>query len=139
MRNLNWRVELAGLFTLVLGASLLFQLFYVLPYIRNREVKMSKAHQEEITRNIAWKLDIDLRKAENKLTRIAQLEQFRNMDIVNQHRAMTQTVETSERFSSLFVMDAKGWFVSGTVENFPVYTTKSFADRPYFAVPFRLY
>ena len=37
MSKLSWRVELMGLFALILGASLLFQVFYVVPYIQNRQ------------------------------------------------------------------------------------------------------
>lgn len=58
------------------------------------------------------------------------------MDVVNQTQTMVKIVEISTPLSSLFVMDAEGWFVSGTVDNFPVYTTKSYADKPYFIVPF---
>ncbi len=63
-------------------------------------------------------------------------EEFRNMDVVNQTQTMVGIVEISTLLSSLSVMDAEGWFVSGTADNFPVYRTKSYADKPYFIVPF---
>jgi len=135
MRSLSWRVKLTALFTLVLLASLLLQLFYVLPLIQNQQV-MREVHQREVARNIGWELDRYLRRFANELTIIAKGEEFRNMDVVNQTQTMVKIVEISTPLSSLFVMDAEGWFVSGTVDNFPVYTTKSYADKPYFIVPF---
>jgi len=135
MRSLSWRVKLTVLFTLVLLASLLLQLFYVLPLIQNQQV-MREVHQREVARNIGWELDRYLRRFANELTIIAKGEEFRNMDVVNQTQTMVKIVEISTPLSSLFVMDAEGWFVSGTVDNFPVYTTKSYADKPYFIVPF---
>jgi len=135
MRSLSWRVKLTALFTLVLLASLLLQLFCVLPLIQNQQV-MRKVHQREVARNIGWELDRYLRRFANELTIIAKGEEFRNMDVVNQTQTMVKIVEISTPLSSLFVMDAEGWFVSGTVDNFPVYTTKSYADKPYFIVPF---
>ncbi|MBA7467968.1 Sensor histidine kinase RcsC [subsurface metagenome] len=135
MRSLSWRVKLTALFTLVLLASLLLQLFCVLPFIRNQQV-MGETHQREVARNIGWELDRHLTRFANELTIIAKGEEFRNMDVVNQTQTMVEVVEISTSLSSLFVMDAEGWFVSGTVDNFPVYTTKSYADKPYFIVPF---
>ena len=136
MHTLSWRVKFIGLFTLVLGALLLFQLLYIIPYIRNREVEMAETHQEEITRSIARELDIDLLRIKNRLIRIAERPEFRNMDIAEQHSTMAQHVEISLLLSTLFVMDAQGWFVSGTGDNFSDYTNSSYADRDFFAVPF---
>jgi hypothetical protein len=65
MRNSGWGTKLMALFTLILGVSLLFQLFYVVPAVRNREVELTKARQEEIARSIARELDIDLLRVKN--------------------------------------------------------------------------
>ena len=136
MRSLSWRVKLMALFTLVLLASLLLQLFYVLPAIRNQQLEMTKVQQREVARNVGWELERDLNRIANELTTIAKGAEFRNMDVVNQPQVMGEIVEISTSLSSLLVMDAEGWFVSGTVDNFPAYTTKSYADKPYFIVPF---
>jgi diguanylate cyclase (GGDEF)-like protein/PAS domain S-box-containing protein len=127
-----------GLFALILAASLLFQVFYVIPYIRNEAVKATKTHQEEIARSIVWELDHDLQSSKTRLTMIAKQPELRTMDIANQHDYLVKNVETSTLGASLFVMDAEGWFVSSSVskDNFSAYTTKSYADRPYFTVPF---
>jgi len=129
-------MKLTALFTLVLGTSLLFQLFYVLPTIQNREVESTKVHQEEITRNIARELDTDLMQTKDRLTELSKRPEFFNMDSVAQQSAITTIAKGSSRFDSLSVMDAKGCFVSSTAHNLSVFTTKSYADRPYFAVPF---
>ena len=136
MSKLSWRTKLMVLSALILGALLLFQVFYVLPYIRNREVEMTHVHQKEIARNIARELDIDLLRIKNRLTRIAERAEFRNMDIANQQETMIQHEEISLFLTSLSVMNAEGWFVSGSVDDLSPYTTKSYADRPYFTVPF---
>jgi hypothetical protein len=136
MRNLGWGPKLTALFTLILGVSLLFQLFYVVPAVRNREVGLTKAHQEEVARSIARELDIDLLRAKNRLTRMAERAEFRYMDVADQQETMVQQVEISLLVSSLFVMDAGGWFVSGTVDDLSAFTSKSYADAPYFTVPF---
>ena len=71
MRRLSWRVKLTALFTLVLLASLLLQLFCVLPLIRNQQV-MREVHQREVARNIGWELDRYLRRFANELTLYSQ-------------------------------------------------------------------
>ena len=42
MRKVSWSIKLIGLFTVVLIASLLFQLFYMVPYAQDREVGHTK-------------------------------------------------------------------------------------------------
>lgn len=132
MSKLSWRTKLMGLFTLVLGASLLFQLFYVIPTIRSREVEMAEAQQEETTHNITWQLDNDLMGMKNTLVEIAGRAEFRNMDIANQQQTVTQIAEFSPDISSLYVMDAEGWFVAGTAEDLSLYQKKSYTDKPYY-------
>ena len=136
MDKLSWQVRLMGLITLVLGALLVFQVFYVLPTIRTQQVEMAQAQQQEVARNIARELDFDLKRSEETLTKMAQLAAFRNMDLVNQKQIMATIIETSRRFSSLFVMDTEGWFVSGSVEDLSRYQTRSYADELFFSVPF---
>ena len=136
MSRLSWRTKLLALFTLVLGALLLFQLFYIIPNFQDREVEMTIAKQEEISYHIAREVDIDLFRIEDRLKRIAKLPEFYNMDIDNQHSIMVQHEDISLLISSLFVLDDKGWFICGNLDNISVYTTCSYADKPYFFVPF---
>jgi len=121
MSNLSWRAKLMGLFILVLGASLLFQLFYVIPTIRSREVDMAEVRQKEIAQSIARELDTDLAGMENILRKMAERAEFRNMDIGDQQQTVTQVAEISPDIGNLFVMDAEGWFVSGTTTDLSVY------------------
>lgn len=135
MSKLSWRMKLIALFALVLSASLLFQLSYIVPYVRNREVEMTKVHQEEIARSIAREVDVDLLRIKDRLERLARRPEIRNMDSASQQRVMFQEVEVRALVTSLFVMDAAGFFCTGTAEDFG-YFTESYADQPYFAVPF---
>jgi len=138
MSKLNWRTALMGLMTLVLAASLLFQVFYVLPTIRNQQVEMAQTHQKEIARNIAKELDLDLARVEDRMTRIAERAEFQDMDIAAQQSSMEQHVEISLALSWLYVLDAEGWFVSGTTfeKDLSIYQTKSYSDKTFFTVPF---
>lgn len=136
MRNLSWRVKLLGLFTLVLSASLLFQLLYVLPTIRNHQVEMIQTHQEQIAYNIAWGLDSALAGIENSVRRLAERSEFRNMDIGKQQQTIPQIAELLPDVSSLYVMDAEGWFVAGTTADLSVFRKKSYTDKPYYIATF---
>ncbi len=136
MSNLSWRTKLMGLFTLVLGASLLFQVFYVLPTIQNQQVEMAQSQQEGIAHHIARELDTDLSRRREELKAIAGFAEFRNMDLVNQTQIMKTIANVLTRYSSFFVMDTEGWFVSGSVENLSPYQEKSYAYEPFFSVPF---
>ncbi len=136
MNKLSWTTKLMGLITLALGALLLFQLLYVIPYLRNREVERTQAHQEEIAHNIALLLATKLGQGEKELTQMAERAEFRNMDLVNQTQTMVWYRELIPQFSSLFALDAEGWFVSGTAKDLTVYQTQSYADADFFAVPF---
>ena len=39
MDKLSWQTKLMGLITLVMGTLLLFQMFYLIPYVRTQEVE----------------------------------------------------------------------------------------------------
>ena len=136
MNKLNWQVKLLGLITLVLSVLLLFQLLYTIPYIKNRDVEMTKIHQEEVARNIARELEIDLVRIVDRLERIAERTEFRDMDIDSQNITMVQHEEISKLLHSISVLDAEGWFVSSTIDDLSMFTTKSYADQNYFRVPF---
>ncbi len=59
---------------------LIVQLFYIIPYIRNREIAATKLDQLEIANNIALELDIGLRRIEDRLLRMANFPEFRNIN-----------------------------------------------------------
>ncbi len=136
MRKLGWQAQLVASFALVLSGWLLFQLLYVVPYVRDQAIETKEAHQEEIVRSIARELDVDLTSFESEITRLVQLPEFRNMDIASQRSTMAAQVALEGLGTSIAVMDAEGWFVSGTMEPFSVYTTRSYADSAFFSVPF---
>jgi len=136
-RKLDWNVKLLILFAAVLIATLLVQVFYIIPYVQNRDLQNAQTHGEEIIHNIAREADMDLNHLVGSLTAIAEQAVFRNMIIENQTEIMFQYVDISPEISALFVMNSTGWFVSGTVEDFAIrFTTHSYADRLYFITPF---
>ncbi len=134
--NLSWRVKLIGFFILILSALLLFHLFYILPFIRDRGMKTIEVHQEEINYNIARGLNTELTKIKNELIKMAKFPEFSNMDISSQQQVIVQHIRISSLLTCLFVIDAKGWFVSGSVDDLSLYRTRSYTDRPFFSVPF---
>lgn len=137
MGKLSWQARLFSLIALIMGILLLFNLFYIIPYIKNRELEITKVQQQETVRNIARELDTDLTQSRDRLIGLTQRAEFRNMDTITQQETMSTIAEGSLSFESLFVMDAEGWFISaGGVDDFFVYTTKSYADKPYFTTPF---
>ena len=138
MNKLSWRTKLLTLFTLVLAASLFLQVFYVIPYIENREVQNKIVQQKDVAHNIARELDIGLIRLTNILEEIAERAEFRNMDIDNQSEVLFLYRNVSLEIQSLYVMNETGWFVSGTSENMSVYTTKSYAYKDYFIASFEL-
>ncbi len=138
MRSTSWRVKLAALFALILVAVLLFQLFVIIPHIRNREVSLEQDQQEGIAYSIARELDTDLMQTRGRLVELTERPEFRNMDVAAMQKIMATIAEGSYRFESFSVLDTDGRFVASTVEGFSVHTgNKSYADRPYFLVPFK--
>jgi hypothetical protein len=90
----------------------------------------------EIARNIARELDLELLRVKRRLTSIATQPEFRGMDVAAQQETVTRHVQTAARLPSLFVLDAQGWFAAGTAEDLSTYHSKSYADQPFFAIPF---
>ena len=136
MNKVSWRVKLIGLFVLILSASLLFQLLYIIPHVRDREVETTQTYQGEIARYIGRELDLGLQRIENELVRIAQQSEFRNMEIAKQNQVMSRIIGILPDMSSLFAMNAEGWFVSGNVDDLSAYTTKSYTDQGFFDIAF---
>ena len=50
MRSLSWRVKVISIFVLVLGASLPFQVFFIIPHTQNHAIQTTQIHQEAIAR-----------------------------------------------------------------------------------------
>jgi len=145
MRSLSWRVKLSGLVVLVLGAALLFQVFYVVPFIRSQKVESEETYQEGIAFNIARELATDLNQTRDRLIALSKQPEFRSMDLASIPPIIEVLDQGSYRFESLFVMNADGWFVEmnadgwfveGSADDLSVHTTKSYADQPYFSIPF---
>ena len=136
LRRWSWRVKLGGLVTLVLAVSFLFQVFYVVPHVRNEALRTAEAHQEQLTQNIAREIETDLNQTMDRLTELAMRPEFSNWDLETIGRTISTLALGSYRFESLYLIDADGWFVAGTSDDMSVYTTKSYADQSWFAVPF---
>jgi PAS domain S-box-containing protein len=137
MPKLGWQARLAGLIVLVLGGMLLFQLLYVVPHITDREVQHEESLQQEIVRDIAWALDSDLLRTRDRLIETARRLEFAGTDTAVQESILEIVAGGSSRLKSLVVMDGGGWFVASSgEEDFPLDTTRSHADEPYFSVPF---
>ena len=60
MRKTTWRTKLLASFAIVLGIVFAFELLYVLPKLRDREVELVVTAQENTARSIARELDVDL-------------------------------------------------------------------------------
>jgi len=136
MRKLDWREKFLALFVGTLVALWLVEVFYGIPTARAMEIELIERRQEEVVRSIARGLDVDLLRVKDTLSRIAERPEFRTMGLDAQKKTMTQQVEISALLSSLSVMDADGTFVTSTRALPSDYATQSYADRPFFAVPF---
>jgi|GEM_PF-1414769 len=136
MRRLSWRTKLMGLGGLVLAMLLLSQVFFIIPYIQKREVERAQVRQAEVANNIARELDMSLKHSRSRLLELSQRPAFRNMDIETMHSHMTVTAGGVCHLDSLSVLNAEGWFIASTIEDFAGHTAESYAEQPYFAVPF---
>jgi len=132
----SWRMKLVGLVVLVLILSFLFQVFFVVPRVRNEALHTAQAYQEELAQSIARGLETDLNQTMERLTELAMRPEFSNWDLEAVGRTISTLAQGSYRFESLYLIDADGWFVSGTSDDMSVYTTKSYVDQSWFAVPF---
>ncbi|MCD4680881.1 MAG: PAS domain S-box protein [Bacteroidales bacterium] len=136
LKNKRWRFKLISLFTVILLASMVVQIFYGIPYIRNREIENTKLYQDEIANNIARELDVSLNRIKDRLQRMSTLPGFRNMDINAMQNILLEQEIISERISSIAVMNHEGRFVCGTIKDISDFAKKIYADRPYFSIPF---
>jgi len=136
MCNLSWRVKLTSLFVLVLGVSVLFQVFFVIPHSQNHAIQTTQIHQEVIAFNLAPELATNLNQTKDRLIALFKQPEFRSMDLAGIHDLIEAFAHSSYRFESLFVMNADGRFVEASVDNLSVHATESYADQPYFTISF---
>ncbi len=136
MKKLSWRLKLVSLFMGILSLSLIVQIFYVIPYIRNQEIEKTKIHQEEIANSISRELDVGVNRIKSRLLRMGQIPEFRNMNVDAMQRIILDQEKISERISTIAVMNSEGWFVCGSMKDISKYTSKSYEDRSYFTIPF---
>ncbi len=104
MRNLNWTEKLAILFTLVLGASLLFQLFYVVPYLRNRDVERTQQRQRETAWALGRELQIPLQGAKRHILELSRRPEFIAMDRTAQAATLNEHTRSSALLTACFVL-----------------------------------
>ncbi|MCD4656299.1 MAG: PAS domain S-box protein [Planctomycetes bacterium] len=124
------------LFLGILGASLIFQLFFIIPYIHDAEVENAENHQNEVVRNIAREIDVDLVQTLSRTKELAELDIFKSMNITAMLETMHVVDTGSYRFGTLSVLNSEGMYVCGTIDDFSSYTTKSYEDSEFFSVPF---
>lgn len=136
--QISWRMKLIALFTLILSASLLVQIFYIIPYIQDRELENAELRQAEIASSLGREVNIELNKLISTLNSIAGSTVLHNMDIEDQTDLLWQYANLSSEIATLFVMNSTGWYVSGTVENFQIFTTRSYNFSDYYRISFEL-
>jgi len=117
MRNLSWRVKLISLFVPILGASLLFQMFFIISQTRNHAIQTAHIHQEGIAFNIARELATDLNQTKDRLIALSKQPEFRSMDLAGIHDIIEVLAQGSYRFESLLVMNADGRFVEASADD----------------------
>lgn len=67
---------------------------------------------------------------------MARFPEFHNMNIDAMQRIIVEQERISERITTIAVMNSEGRFVCVSTENLSAYTTRSYADKPYFPIPF---
>ncbi|MCD4773042.1 MAG: PAS domain S-box protein [Bacteroidales bacterium] len=137
IKKLSWRVKLITLFTGILGLSLIIQIFYVIPYIRNQEIEKTQLLHENIASNIAQLFDSDILQALSRTKELAKRDIFSRMDIPAMQKTIDIIVEGSYRIESIFAFNSHGLFICGTMDDSSFCTKENYADRPFFAVPFK--
>lgn len=133
--KVSWTIRLMLLFITILSASLLFQVFYIIPYLQNREVSSREAQQDWFTHDISRELNKSLSDLVETLKVISEHETICNMDIDNQTEVLLQYSDYLD-INALYVLNATGWFVSGTGFTPSIYQTKSYSYKQYFIQSF---
>jgi len=136
LTNIGWRTKLLTLFTIVLTASLLIQVFYIVPYIQDRELQRAATLHDDLAHEITLDQENSLKNLESILITMAEQPAFRNMVIENQTVIMLQYLDLNPEINTLSVLNSTGWFVSGTMPNFAIFTTRSYFGVSFFSEPF---
>lgn len=136
IKKLSWRFKLITLFTGILGISLIIQIFFIIPYIRNQEIEKTQLLHENIANNIAQLFEADILQALSRTKELAVQDIFRRMDIPAMQKTMNIIDEGSYRMESISAFNSQGLFICGTMGDSSFCTTENYADRPFFAVPF---
>ena len=77
MRKMSWQVKLVAVFALILIASLVFQLCYILPHVREHEKTLVGRYLEQTAHIIAYELAPDLDQIRYILPNIAARPEFK--------------------------------------------------------------
>ncbi len=135
-RRLSWMSRLIILYIIVMGIILLVQIFYIVPYIRDRELESAESYQEEIATNVSFIINTKFSEVKKELSKITILPEFSNMDIEAQTDILVNHAGLSAQLLNLFVMDSEGWFVSSSLEDLSPWQKKSHTDQPPYKISF---
>ena len=116
MRTLNWTEKLLLLFTVVLGASLLFQLLYVLPYLRRREIEQAFANQQNVVAGLARTLDAQLDGVIQRVLKLAHSDDVRSGLLERQLQALALHVAVEPFLAGVTFFDQSGTSIASTGE-----------------------
>ena len=135
MKKVSWRFNLILMIVLLLSVSLLFQLFYVIPYIQTEEIKRERSHQDDDARNIAVFLNTKIEKSVEDLKEMSGNSTFFDMDPIDQSAALRRYLELVP-LTSIFAMDSEGWFVSSSQVDISAWQTKAWPELDVFRIPY---
>jgi len=135
LKKVSWRFNLILLIVLLLSVSLLFQLFYVIPYIQAEELKGEQSHQDDDARNIAVFLNTKIEKSLEDLREMSGNSTFFDMDPVDQSATLRRYLELVP-LTSIFAMDSEGWFVSSSQSDISAWQTKAWPELDVYRIPY---
>lgn len=133
--KMGGKFKFIALFVGILCISLIAQIFYIIPYIRNQAINETKVHQEEIVRNIAREVDICINRTVDRLIRMSELPEFCDMDIDAMQKIIDQQEKLSERISAVLVLDSNAIIVCSSEPEFNE-TIESYLMSFVFTTPF---
>ena len=84
-------------------------------------------------RNLSWRAKVN--QTRDRLIALSKQPEFHSMDLAHIHPIIKVLAQGSYRFGPL-VMNTDGWFVEAGSDDVFTDTTKSYAEQPYFSIPF---